>query len=45
MLDKQSKAGRKREPATGSEHFLVGMEIVIPVLPSKGLMAETLDHV
>ena len=35
-LDERSKAGRKREPATGSEHLLVGMKIAIPVLPSKG---------
>ena len=35
-LDERSKAGRKREPATGSEHLLVGMKIVIPVLPSIG---------
>ena len=35
-LDEQSKAGRKREPATGSEHLLVGMKIAIPVLPSIG---------
>ena len=35
-LDKQSKAGRKREPTTGSEHLLVGKKIVIPVLPSIG---------
>ena len=32
-LDEQSKAGRKREPATGSEHLLMGMKITIPVLP------------
>ena len=36
MLDEQSKAGRKGEPATGSEHLLVGMKIVIPVLSSIG---------
>ena len=36
MLDEQSKAGRKREPAIGSEHLLVGMKIAIPVLPSIG---------
>ena len=35
-LEKRSKAGRKREPATGSEHLLVGMKIGIPVLPSIG---------
>ena len=35
-LDERSKAQRKREPATGSEHLLVGMKIVIPVLPSIG---------
>ena len=35
-LDEQSKAGRKREPAIGSEHLLVGMKIAIPVLPSIG---------
>ena len=35
-LDEQSKLGRKREPATGSEHLLVGMKIMIPVLPSIG---------
>ena len=35
-LDERSKAGRKREPATGSEHLLVGMKIVIPVLPTIG---------
>ena len=34
MLDEQSKAGRKREPTTGSEHLLVGMKIAIPVLSS-----------
>ena len=33
-LDEQSKAGRKREPTTGSEHLLVGMKIAIPVLLS-----------
>ena len=32
-LDEQSKAARKREPATGSEHLLVGKKIAIPVLP------------
>ena len=36
MLDERSKAGRKQEPATGSEHLLVGMKIAIPVLPSIG---------
>ena len=36
ILDERSKAGRKREPATGSEHLLVGMKIAIPVLPSIG---------
>ena len=36
-LDEQSKVGRKREPATGSEHLLVGMKIAIPVLPSIGV--------
>ena len=36
-LDRRSKAGRKREPATGSEHSLVGMKIAIPVLPSIGV--------
>ena len=30
------KAGRKRQPATGSEHLLVGMKIAIPVLSSIG---------
>ena len=30
-LDERSKAGRKREPATGSEHLLVGIKITIPV--------------
>ena len=35
-LDEQSKARRKREPATGSEHLLVGIKIAIPVLPSIG---------
>ena len=35
-LDKRSKAGRKRKPATSSEHLLVGMKIAIPVLPSIG---------
>ena len=35
-LDERSKAGRKREPETGSEHLLVGMKIAIPVLPSIG---------
>ena len=34
MLDERSKAGRKQEPATGSEHLLVGMKIAIPVLLS-----------
>ena len=33
-LDERSKAGRKWQPATGSEHLLVGMKIAIPVLPS-----------
>ena len=36
-LDERSKAGRKREPATGSKHLLVGMKIAIPVLPAIGL--------
>ena len=36
MLDERSKAGRKREPATGSEHLLVGRKIAIPVLTFKG---------
>ena len=35
-LDEQSKAGSKQELATGSEHLLVGMKIVIPALPSIG---------
>ena len=35
-LDERSKAGRKREPVTGSEHLLVGMKIAIQVLPSVG---------
>ena len=35
-LDERSKAGRKRERATDSEHLLVRMKIAIPVLPSKG---------
>ena len=35
-LDERSKVGRKREPATGSEHLLVGMKIAIPVLLSIG---------
>ena len=35
-LDERSKAGREREPATGSEHLLVGMKIAIPVLASIG---------
>ena len=35
-LDERSKAGRKREPTTGSEHLLVGMKTAIPVLPSIG---------
>ena len=35
-LDERSKAGRKPEPATGSEHLLVGKKIAIPVLPSIG---------
>ena len=35
-LDERSKAGREREPATGSEHLLVGKKITIPVLPSIG---------
>ena len=34
--NERSKVGRKREPATGSEHLLVGIKIVIPVLPSIG---------
>ena len=34
-LDERLKAGRQGEPATGSEHLLVGMKIAIPVLPSK----------
>ena len=37
-LDERSKAGRKREPATGSEHLLVGMKITIPVLPFIGAL-------
>ena len=36
-VDERSKVGRKREPATGSEHLLVGMKIAIPVLPSIGV--------
>ena len=36
MLDERSKAGRKREPATGSEHLLVDMKIAIPMLSSIG---------
>ena len=36
-LDEKSKVGRKREPATGSEHLLVGMKIAIPVLSSIGV--------
>ena len=35
-LDERSKARRKREPATGSEHLLLGMKIAIPVLPAIG---------
>ena len=35
-LDERSKAVRKREPATDTEHLLVGMKIAILVLPSKG---------
>ena len=35
-LNERLKAGRKREPTTGSEHLLVGMKITIPVLPFKG---------
>ena len=35
-LDEQSKARRKREPASDSEHLLVGKKVAIPVLPSKG---------
>ena len=35
-LDERSKAGRKRQPATGSEHLLVGMKFAIPVLSSIG---------
>ena len=35
-LDERLKVGRKLEPATGSEHLLVGMKIAIPVLPSIG---------
>ena len=35
-LDERSKAGRKWEPVTGSEHLLVGMKIAIPLLPSIG---------
>ena len=34
MLDEWLKVGRKWEPATGSEHLLVGMKIAILVLPS-----------
>ena len=36
-LDERSKARRKRQPATGSEHLLLGMKITIPLLPSIGL--------
>ena len=36
-LDELSKVGRKQEPATGSEHLLVGMKIAISVLPSIGV--------
>ena len=36
MLDERSKAERKWEPATSSEHLLVSMKIAIPVLPSIG---------
>ena len=36
MLDERSKAERKRELVTGSEHLLVGMKIAIPVIPSIG---------
>ena len=35
-LDERSKARRKWEPANGSEHLLVGMKKMIPVLPSIG---------
>ena len=35
-LDEPSKAGRKQEPATDSEHLLVGMKIANPVLLSIG---------
>ena len=35
-LDERSKSGRKWEPATDSEHLLMGMKIAIPVLPSEG---------
>ena len=30
------KSRKQREPATGSEHLLVGMKTAIPVLPSIG---------
>ena len=39
MLDERLKAGRQREPATGSDHLLVGIKIAIPVLPSKSSYA------
>ena len=46
MLDERSKAGKKREPATGSEHLLVGMKIAIPVLHSIGAyMCDDASHV
>ena len=35
-LDEQSKVGRKREPASGSEHLLVGTKIAIPVFTLLG---------
>ena len=35
-LNERSKAGRKRQPATGSEHLLVGMKTAIAVLSSIG---------
>ena len=35
-LNKQPKAGRKQEQATGGKHLLVSMKIATPVLPSKG---------
>ena len=31
-LNERSKAGRKREPATSSEHLQASMKITIPVL-------------